>query len=166
VLAGRLHPKEGCYFAVGMGGSDPVRVSRKIERNPLRARVQATGGKASPIKVLRKGKTIELTVTPERRKPDEETVAEADRLTRQYIRLRDGNRGRPTAQNGAAVLRDVPIIDRLFLNNGQSLNLSRPIELGQPAPPDLAKKIDGLTAQVQALTKAVEELRKQKGDGK
>lgn len=115
----------------------------------LRDKVQVTEGKPAQIKLLRQGKPVEVTVSPERRKPDPEPTGGVAR------------HGAGRIVNGAPMVWEIPQVNRLFLRDGRPLTLSGPIDLGPPAAPDLARKIDDLTAQVQALTKAVEELRKQ-----
>ncbi len=123
----------------------------------LRAQIQAAGPKSAKVEVIRAGKPLTVDVTPEPRKASD------------HVSVNVGSQ---------AVFDYVPYVNRAFDVNQLLLRRVDPtngklveVAIGSdaPAPADLSKKIDDLTAQVQALTKAVEELRKSArptGEGK
>jgi membrane-associated protease RseP (regulator of RpoE activity) len=122
----------------------------------LRAKIQATGPHPAKLQVLRAGKSMTLTITPEVRKPESTTFT-----TMTYFTPLQGASHERLVQ-GVPVLQDISTINRLYTTdliqqkqNPDVLFVGSP----QPAPADLTKKIDDLTAQVQALTKAVEGLK-------
>ncbi|MDB5353062.1 MAG: mucD 4 [Planctomycetota bacterium] len=115
----------------------------------LRARIQKVGPKPAKVGLLRAGKPMEVTVTPEPRKPEPETTYHKEMLD--LI----------TAEGTVRLLQDVPVLNRLYTTNQLQNPMTYDRVNSPPAAPDLTKKIDDLTAQVQALTKAVDDLRKQ-----
>ena len=127
------------------------------DEDALRAKIQATGPHPAKLSVMRAGKPMTLTVTPEPRK-SESWVAELQAgagFAPPFPALTWGNREKNAWS-------DVALINKLYAAN---LGLQQQaqglvfLDSQQPAPADLTKKIDELTAQVQALTKAVEGLK-------
>jgi membrane-associated protease RseP (regulator of RpoE activity) len=121
----------------------------------LRSSIQAVGEKPAKVEVIRAGKPVTVSVTPEPRKGSQEFVTSLEQMVVSSQR-----------QSGVQVIQDSPYLLRLDGANGQPQAILNPTAYAASA--DLSKKIDDLTAQVQALTKAVEELRKsaRTGEGK
>ena len=120
----------------------------------LRAEIQSVGPKPAKVEVVRAGKPLTLSVTPEPRKVSEEVVNSIDQMLRSMS-------GQPAP--GVPVMQDLPVLGRLYRidgANGQPQAILNPTAYAAVAPADLSRKIDDLTAQVQALTRAVDELRK------
>lgn len=127
----------------------------------LRAKVQGHGPHAVTLEILREGSPTTLKVVPELRKP-EPTQAQ---LTMSYDMLTANSQVAPRLPQ---VLTDLPLAGRFFFNEATPYttqpNPSNHAE-AKNTPPDLTKKIEELTAQVQALTKAVENLKTSQSQG-
>ncbi len=132
----------------------------------LRTRVQEIGGKPTQLDLIRGGQRRTVPITPEARKPEPQAATNNGRgLIYLYGDIdRDGNVDLMRTLNTN--------VDRLYLNAPQGhtiVNLDGPAQTTSgvfdflpnlTASPDVARKLDELNAQVQALNKAVEELRK------
>lgn len=124
----------------------------------LRAKIQGKGPHPAKIQFLRGGHKQEVSVTPERRAAEPVSELPVEKYAFDVVRAD------PNSVAGVQFLNNVPIVNRLFVNgtNPQGAVVAdfQPYVAanGQPQA-DLNKKIDDLTAQVAALTKAVEALR-------
>ena len=120
----------------------------------LRALIQAKGANPAKLRLLRGGKPIELTITPEPRSAEADTSS--GDMARYYAKLFNSDQSQSV---------NIPYIRRWEVAESAHAILEKQpggvVEVlsGPPEPTaDLAKKIDDLTAQVQALAKAVESL--------
>ena len=117
-------------------------------QDALRARIQATEGKPTKITVVRAGKKVELSATPEIRKEAAELQVQIN--------------GAQTLFRAGGVTK--PAFTSYFVPN--QVRLSEPLTTNPLSPGDasLAKKIEELNAKIAELAKSVEELKKAKSD--
>jgi serine protease Do len=120
----------------------------------LVAQIQAVGGKAAPLEVIRGGKPRTISITPERRKAEPEARA-WKALSSPYHFVRPNK-----AQEAAATFYFTPYFNPTDPNHAASLRWLTTKPPGQAAPDDLKTRLDELSKQVQALQKSVEEMRK------
>jgi membrane-associated protease RseP (regulator of RpoE activity) len=123
----------------------------------LRARIQVVGSKPTKADLVRAGKRIELLLTPEPRKPEPETNLHGEFLQQYYRSLLDNDT--------VPVLNDVPVLGRLYRADQLQIPINNVAPTASSPSPELTKKIDDLSAQVQALRKAIEELKTQAKPG-
>lgn len=131
------------------------------DADTLRAKIRAKGPHPAKLEILRAGKPQVVTVTPEARKP--EPAQATSRSLNYNLVFPQG-----AVARDVPVLSDLPYIQRFYSDlhaaNGGGQNVWAMNPTLPPSAPDaeLTKKIDDLTAQVRALTKAVEGMQKER----
>ena len=130
----------------------------------LRTKIQAKGPHPAKLQILRGGKPMTITITPEPRKPEPQSA-----LSLGSRMLQGDVVYQPQPQAFISYMQNVPHIDRLYVAGTQQQREAADLAIINGSAPnpipasDLTKKIDELTAQVQALTKAVESLKAARG---
>ena len=123
----------------------------------LVAQIQAVGGKATPLELVRGGKRQTLTITPERRKSPPEEHGLGVWVEPHQLQLKLSDLAKLKGQAPRTTFYFTPA-------EPAPLNLLRWHRQGQAgpgtSPDDLKGRLDELSSQIQALQKSVEELRK------